>query len=100
TGRMVGLAAAVAAPLLAGYALGRQAVLIRRLRAELSVTRPSIHDVPALPPMWRHASDRGGDAARFRPQSAATVPPEYPHSPPAPPLGVTVRPTVRSPRRS
>jgi hypothetical protein len=95
TGRALGLAAAVAGPLLAAVAIGRQAITIRQLRAKLERDRPSIHAVPAVPPLWRQENGMSA-AARFLPQSAATVPPENPHAPPTPPNGVTVRPTAHA----
>ena len=101
TGRVLGVAAAVAAPLVAAFAIGKQALTIRQLRAKLEWEheheRPSIHDVPPAPSLWRHNGNgnRNG-TARFTPQSASPVPPENPHAPPTPPNGVTVRPTVHA----
>lgn len=92
TSRALGVAAAVAAPVLAALAIGRQAITIRRLRTRLEHERPSIHDVSPTPPLWRQAN--GSAATRFLPQSASPVPPENPHAPPTPPNGVVVRPTA------
>lgn len=94
TGRALGVAAAVAGPVIAAVAIGRQALTIRQLRARLERERPSIRDVPAAPPLWRQHNGMG--AARFLPQSASPVPPENPHAPPTPPNGVTVRPTAHA----